>query len=69
MTSKVADVESALNSALTQCLLRDSTCFTNSGFTCSDDDSMVTFRYVNWHVGTTWSSCFYLELEVQGTFL
>lgn len=48
VTSKVADIESALSSVLTsQCLLSDSTCFANSGFTCYGDDSMVIFRYVD----------------------
>ena len=48
VTSKVADIESSLSSVLTsQCLLSDSTCFTNGGFTCNGDDSMVIFRYVD----------------------
>lgn len=59
VTSKVADIESALSSVLTsQCLLSDSTCFTNSGFTCYGDDGMVIFRYVD-HVDVQTAYLFY----------
>ena len=46
VANKVADIENVLSSVLTsQCLLNNVTCFANSSFTCSMDDSMVTFRY------------------------
>lgn len=44
VASKVADVENILYSALTsQCLLNNLTCFANSEFNCSVDDSMAIF--------------------------
>ena len=50
VTNKIADIESALNSVLTsQCFVSDSACFANNGFTCNREDTMVTFRYAEWH--------------------
>ena len=48
LESKIASVEDILSSVLTtQCLLNNVSCFAGSTFTCSVDDSMVTFRYVS----------------------
>ena len=47
MMSKVADIESVLNSVLiSQCLVRNLSCYVGSGFICSMDESMATFEYI-----------------------